>query len=145
MHRTKLQQRLLDDLVDIVVTVSLFSLLFLGTSYAMGHGFTPHSLFDKRTGPVGTLTTNAYGGSVQEIFRQPKNITSFNATDKISPHLYSEAFISMNMKFPDTMPREVGIASSESRNVSSTIFDVRNIMNIISLSLDPNVSLLAIF
>ena len=57
IHQTKLQQRLLDDLVDIVVTVSLFSLLFLVTPYVMGDGFTTLSLFDICTGPGETLST----------------------------------------------------------------------------------------
>ena len=43
----------------------------------------------------------------------------------------------MNIKYPETMQKEVRIASSEPRNISSTTFYAKNIMNIISDLLGP--------
>ena len=43
----------------------------------------------------------------------------------------------LNIKHPGTMQMEVRIASSEPRNINSTIFDVKNIMNIISVLFGP--------
>ena len=67
--------------------------------------------------PGGALSTYAYGGSVQEIFRKPKNITSASMQPKniSSFYIYINGNLYMNIKYPQTMQIEVRIASIEPR------------------------------
>ena len=68
--------------------------------------------------------THTGGGSVQEIFRQPKNITSASLQLKISAHFILRNLY-MNIRYPEKMQTKVRIASSEPRNISYTMFGVK--------------------
>ena len=63
------------------------------------------------------------GGSVQEIFRQPKISLQLHCNPKISAH-FTLRKLCMNIKYPETMQIEVRIASKH-RNIISTIFDLK--------------------
>ena len=65
-------------------------------------------------------------GSVQEIFRQPKNITSASMQPKISAHLILRSPY-MNIEYPKRMHIEVRIASNEPRNIISALLQSKNI------------------
>ena len=75
--------------------------------------------------PGGTLSVYAFGGHSRNFQAARKYLFSFIATQKahfILRKLY------MDIKYSETVQTEVRIASSEPRNICSTIFDVTNIM-----------------
>ena len=79
-------------------------------------------------------------GSVQEIFRQPKNITSASMQPKNISLFYIYIYINlyMNIKYPQTMQIEVRISSIEPRNINIKMFGVsKNVINIVSVFFGP--------
>ena len=76
----------------------------------------------KHSGGHSALTHT--GGSIQEIFMQPKKITSASLQPKNISSFYIYINLYMNIKYPQTMQIEVRIASIEPRNINITMFGI---------------------
>ena len=76
--------------------------------------------------PRRTLKTYAYGegGKPRKFSNNPKISLQVHCHPKLSAHFILRNLY-MNRKYLETLQIEVRIASSEPRNISSTIFDVR--------------------
>ena len=67
------------------------------------------------------------GGQSKTFSGNPKISLQLQFNPKISAHFILRKPY-MNIKYPETMQVKVRIAFSEPRNISYTIFDVKNIM-----------------
>ena len=76
------------------------------------------------------------GGQSKKFSGNPKVSLQLHCNPKISAH-FILGNLYMNIKYPETMQIEMRIASGEPRNISLTIFDAKNIMNIISVLFEP--------
>ena len=88
------------------------------------------------------LTRNPRGGGHTKHIRLHTSLQKVSGSPKISLQLHYDPKISarfmvrnqcMNTKYPETMQTEVRIASGKPSNISSTIFLVKDIINIISV------------
>ena len=83
----------------------------------------------------GGHSAHTHTDSAQEIFRQPKNITSASLPPKNIGSFNTQKPV--YIKYPETMQREVRIASSKPRNISITVFGVKNIRNMVLILIGP--------
>ena len=79
--------------------------------------------------PGGTQHICIRGGSVREIFWQPKNISSASLLPKNITYFYALTTVNEN-KNPEIMLIEARIASAEPRNISSTMFYAQKISSL---------------
>ena len=86
--------------------------------------------------PGGTICTYAYGGQFKKFLDDSDTSLHPYCNPKISAHFILRNLY-MNIKYPETMRIDVRIASSEPRNISSTIFGDKNIMNLILIFFGP--------